>query len=812
MDIDRYIFIILACAGFTFASTYYVAPTPQGTADCSSSADACDFQTALNNAQADGTDSVIYLLPGTYNISSTLTYTMPDGDGKLTILAQDPNNKPVLNGNNAVQILNINNDSNDDRDKDGGADITIQNVIFTSGNVSGNGGALFIKTGLANVNVENCEFTSNQGSNGGGVYIETFRGMITLSGNSFSNNSASSNGGGAYLSAGAGSTNLNGNTFSNNSSSWNGGGAFISGGGISSHTLQDNTFDTNSANTDGGGLYIRGAEITLTGNTFKNNTSSNSNGGGVYIPPDYSSTITFSNNIFMSNSGYMGGGIYIGRNYVSTVILTNNTLYNNTATTNGGGVYIFAMLDGITSRIYNNIIWGNMANGGGNDGDDLFINSDGDNNGTGATVELFNNNLGANSDLNTASSEDLVITVTDNYTHGSNITSDPMFVNAGGGDLHIQPASPCVDAGDNNAPALPSVDMDGEIRIIGGVVDIGADEYNPPNTSPVINTFNANPSSGYAPLTVTFSWDVSDADGDPLVCYLDIDNDGINDYTINDCANNNSQQHTYTSEGNYTAKLTVEDGRGGSDTGTVNIIVDPTPYFTLSVTKNGDGEGTVISNPSGIDCGNVCSAQFLYMTTVTLTVTPSSDSLFAGWGGDCASCGTNTSCDIDIDSDKNCTATINRNRPPVINSFSANPTSGVAPLTVNFVCEAYDQDNSIAQYRWDFNGDGNIEGYSNVNSISYTYQSPGNYTAKCIVVDDLGATSEASITISVTSPPSDEDGSGEDKTTRDKKPSSSTAETKKRGCLSQGGNPLIYLYTLIMFITLRILYRRLYYS
>ncbi len=810
MWIKKNVFIILAFAGMTFASTYYVAPTPQGTADCSSPTNACDFQTALNNAQADGTDSVIYLLPGTYNISSTLTYTMPDGDGKLTILAQDPNNKPVLNGNNSVQMLNINNDSDNDRDQDGGADITIQDVIFTGGNISGNGGALYIKTGLANVNVENCEFTSNQATSGGGIYIYTFGGTITLSGNSFSNNSASSSGGGAYLGVGTGSTNLNGNTFSNNSA-WNGGGVFISGGGVSSHTLQNNIFDTNSANTNGGGLQITGKQITLTGNTFKNNTSSNGSGGGVYIPPVYSSTITFSNNIFAGNSGYNGGGIYVARNFTSTVILTNNTLYNNTATTNGGGVYIFAMPEEATLRIYNNIIWGNIANGGGNDGDDLFINPDGNVDNIGATVELFNNNLGANSDLNTANSEDFVITVTDNYTHGNNITSDPLFVDPIGGDLHIQPTSPCVDAGENNAPALPAVDMDGEIRIIGGVVDIGADEYNPPNTSPVINSFNANPSSGYAPLTVTFSWDVSDADGDPIICYLDIDNDGVNEYTINDCANNNSQQHTYTSEGNYTAKLTVEDGRGGSDTGMVNITVDPTPYFTLSVTKNGDGEGTVVSNPAGIDCGNVCSAQFLYMTRVTLTVTPSSDSLFAGWGGDCTPCGTNTSCDIDIDSDKNCTATINRNRPPVINSLSANPTSGVAPLTVDFVCEAYDPDSSIAQYRWDFNGDGNIEGYSNVNSISYTYQSPGNYTAKCIVVDDLGATSEASITISVTSPPSDEGvGDGEEKTTQGTKPSSSTTETKRRGCLSHGGHALIYLYTVVLFIAIKILRRRFY--
>ncbi len=51
---------------------------------------------------------------------------------------------------------------------------------------------------------------------------------------------------------------------------------------------------------------------------------------------------------------------------------------------------------------------------------------------------------------------------------------------------------------------------------------------------------------------------------------------------------------------------------------------------TLTVTKAGNGQGTVTSSPAGINCGVSCSALYTSGTSVTLTATPSS-ATFVGW-------------------------------------------------------------------------------------------------------------------------------------------------------------------------------------
>ncbi len=80
---------------------------------------------------------------------------------------------------------------------------------------------------------------------------------------------------------------------------------------------------------------------------------------------------------------------------------------------------------------------------------------------------------------------------------------------------------------------------------------------------------------------------------------------------------------------------------------------------------------------------------------------------------------------------------------------SANPTSGVAPLAVNFSSAgSYDPDGTISSYAWAF-GDG---GTSSQPNPSHTYTNAGTYQATLTVTDNQGATDSESVTITVSPP------------------------------------------------------------
>ncbi len=78
---------------------------------------------------------------------------------------------------------------------------------------------------------------------------------------------------------------------------------------------------------------------------------------------------------------------------------------------------------------------------------------------------------------------------------------------------------------------------------------------------------------------------------------------------------------------------------------------------TLSVTKAGTGSGAVTSNPSGISCGDTCSATYKSVTIVTLAASPDVGSVFAGWSG--GGCSGTKVCSVSMKSDLTVKATFN---------------------------------------------------------------------------------------------------------------------------------------------------------
>jgi alpha-tubulin suppressor-like RCC1 family protein len=105
-----------------------------------------------------------------------------------------------------------------------------------------------------------------------------------------------------------------------------------------------------------------------------------------------------------------------------------------------------------------------------------------------------------------------------------------------------------------------------------------------------------------------------------------------------------------TGVGRGTATITATDafGNTGSTTVTVRQIL------TLATIKQGDGAGTVTSNPAGINCGTACSAQFPSDSPVVLTAGPAPNSLFTGWTG-CDSV-SGTTCTVSMTSTTTVTA------------------------------------------------------------------------------------------------------------------------------------------------------------
>ena len=114
---------------------------------------------------------------------------------------------------------------------------------------------------------------------------------------------------------------------------------------------------------------------------------------------------------------------------------------------------------------------------------------------------------------------------------------------------------------------------------------------------------------------------------------------------------------------------------------TMDTAKSVTATFTLkpllTVANSGSGNGTVTSNPAGINCGIDCSEFYDTNTVVTLTATPSVISLFSGWSGACS--GSVNPCSVTMDAAKSVTANFTIPQLTVAKSGSGSGTVTSTP-------------------------------------------------------------------------------------------------------------------------------------
>jgi PKD repeat protein len=170
----------------------------------------------------------------------------------------------------------------------------------------------------------------------------------------------------------------------------------------------------------------------------------------------------------------------------------------------------------------------------------------------------------------------------------------------------------------------------------------------PPVESPLSVTCQAQPRSGYAPLTVAFSTFPSGGTGTYEFLW---------DFGDGGSATRSNPNHTYIATGTFTAVVKVTSGRQeASCSRTIAVSIAPPSSFPLSVAKAGSGVGTVTSSPAGISCGGACSTSFTPGTVVTLSQSASPGSVFGGWSGACTGM---AACSVTMDAAKSVTATFN---------------------------------------------------------------------------------------------------------------------------------------------------------
>ncbi|MBN2790538.1 MAG: T9SS type A sorting domain-containing protein [Candidatus Delongbacteria bacterium] len=212
----------------------------------------------------------------------------------------------------------------------------------------------------------------------------------------------------------------------------------------------------------GSGMYIEQAEPKIHNNIVRYNTVSHSaknyDGAAFYI---HTASPQFVGNLIYGNYGLDnvndGGGFFL---YMCNSHFVNNTIKTNLASRGGG--FFFRESSPV---FHNNIIRYNDDLGG---GEQIYLNDDN------CDPDFINNNIQGGVEGFGGSGAD---SYTGDYIN--NVDEDPKYVDAKGDDFNLTSDSPCVNSGLSYIEGFefPLDDLNGNLRIFGDDVDMGACEF-----------------------------------------------------------------------------------------------------------------------------------------------------------------------------------------------------------------------------------------------------------------------------------------------------------------------------------------------